>query len=99
MILLSKDKLLSSNYLLVPVKLLRTSDLDVNTIMESVSNSPILDLPGELQIDCFSALGEVDGTLVDALNMAMTNRKLYAIYKRYIISESRSVLSSQCLVS
>ena len=46
--------------------------------MESVTSSPILDLRAELQIDCFSALGEIDGTLVDALNMAMTNKKLYA---------------------
>ena len=51
--------------------------------MESVPSSPIVDLPVELQMDCFSALGEVDGMLVDALNMAMTNKKLYAIYEMH----------------
>ena len=51
--------------------------------MEGVTNSPILNLPTELQIDCFSALGEVDSTLVDAVNVAMTNKKLYAIYESH----------------
>ena len=60
--------------------------------MESVTNSPILDLPAELQIDCFSALGEVDGTLVDALKMAITNKKLYAIYEKHRLAIDRHIV-------
>ena len=62
--------------------------------MESVTSSPILNLPKELQIDCFSALGEVDGALVDAFNMAMTNKKLYAIYEKHHLSIDRHIVVS-----
>ena len=63
--------------------------------MESVTSPPILGLPTELQIDCFSALGEVDGTLIDAFNMAMTNKKLYAIYVEHGLAiDSHIVISS-----
>ena len=60
--------------------------------MESVTSSLILDLPTELQIDCFSAFGEVDGTLVDAVNMAMTNKKLYAIYEKHRLAIDRHII-------
>ena len=50
-----------------------------NTMMESMISSPILDLSAELQIDCFSALGEIDDTLMDAFNMALANKTLYAM--------------------
>ena len=59
--------------------------------MESVPSSPILDLPAELQMDCLSALGEVDSTLVDALNMAMTNKKLYTIYEMHRLAIDRHI--------
>lgn len=61
--------------------------------MESVTSSPILKLPKELQIDCFSALGEVDGALVDAFNMAITNKKLYAIYEKHHLSIDRHIVT------
>ena len=62
--------------------------------MESVTSSPILDLPTEIQIDCFSALGEVNGTLVDAFNMAMTNTKLYAIFEKHRLAIDRHIVVS-----
>lgn len=62
--------------------------------MESLTSSPILDLPTELQIDCFSALGEVDGTLMDAFNLALTNKKLHAIYKKYHSQINRHIVVS-----
>ena len=62
--------------------------------MESVTSSLILHLPAELQIDCFSALAEVNGTLVDAMDMAMTNKKLYAIYEKHRLAIDRHVVVS-----
>lgn len=62
--------------------------------MKSVFSSLIVDLPVELQMDCFSALDEVDDTLVDVLNMAMTNKKLYAIYKMYRLAIDRHIFIS-----
>lgn len=62
--------------------------------MEGVTSSPILDIPAELQIDCFSALGEVDGTLADALKMAMTDKKLYEVYEKHRLSIDRHIVVS-----
>ena len=62
--------------------------------MEGVTSSPILDIPAELQIDCFSALGEVDGTLADALKTAMTNKKLYEVYEKYRLAIDRHIVVS-----
>ena len=63
--------------------------------MESVTRSPILNLLAELQIDCFSALGEVDGTLMDAFNMASVNKTLYTIYEKYHLEISRHTVVSR----
>ena len=79
------------------MELLQTSDFDANMITESLTSSPILDLPAELQVNCLSALGEVDGTLKDAFNMAMTNKKLYAIYKNYHLQINRHIIVCICL--
>ena len=63
--------------------------------MESVARSPILNLPAELQIDCFSALGEVDGTLMDVFNMALVNKTLYTIYEKHHLEISRYIVISK----
>ena len=60
--------------------------------MESVTMSQILNLPAELQIDCFSALGEVDGTLMDAFNMALVNKTLYTIYEKHHLEISHHIV-------
>lgn len=51
--------------------------------MRNLTGSPILDLPEELQTGCFFGLGEVNGTLADALHMAITDKTLFAVYIKY----------------
>ena len=73
---------------------LRISDLDVKTIMGAVPGFSILVISAELQIDCFSALGEVDSTLANALKMSMTNKKLYEVYEKYRLTINRHIFAS-----
>jgi len=62
--------------------------------MQSVTASPILDLAAELQTACFCALGEVDGTLVDAFHMATTSKTLWAVYQEHRLAIGRHIVVS-----
>lgn len=62
--------------------------------MQGVRILQLLDLPVELHIKCFYALGPLGGNLDDSFHLAETCKTLYAVYRRFRFQIARHIIVS-----